>query len=104
VLRYGVSASTKYSQGDIVRQIRISILNNDEERRQRWMLELSKNQRKNLSRLNAMPDFLASLDKKIPFFGLWEEITIGIFDVFARLHCPEVWNAPNRLCKILTDG
>jgi hypothetical protein len=54
------------------------------------MLELNKNQRKNLSRLNAMPDFLASLDKKISFFGLWEEITIGTFDSFARLHCPEV--------------
>jgi hypothetical protein len=51
---------------DIFRQVRISTLAGDMPRRQKWLGRLQKNPQKNLLKVEAIPEFLGSLDALIP--------------------------------------
>ncbi|KAL2047106.1 hypothetical protein N7G274_001125 [Stereocaulon virgatum] len=80
VLRGHAANSTKYYDGDLVRQIRISTLHGDTTRRRKWLARLSKNMQRCLLRLEALPErFVDSLDALIPFAGLWPALQPGTF-------------------------
>ena len=82
----------RYYDGDILRQIRISTINGDVARRDKWLVRLSKSKQDWVTRLEALPQrFLDSLDDLIPFAGLWPAIQIGTFPRLLNLHCYEVF-------------
>lgn len=82
--------ASRWYDGDIIRQIRLSTLAEDSSRREKWLARLSKSKRKCLLRLEALPrNFLESLDVLIPFAGLWPPVQAGTFPRLLNLHCPE---------------
>ena len=63
--------TSRWYDGDIIRQIRLSTQAEDSLRREKWLARLCKSKRKCLLRLEALPkNFLKSLDVLIPFAGL----------------------------------
>jgi len=83
--------ASRWYDGDIIRQIRLSTLAGDSSRRDKWLARLLNSKPKCLLRLEALPGtFLESLDDLIPFAGLWPPVQAGTFPRLANLHCPEV--------------
>ncbi len=83
--------ASKWFDGDIIRQIRISTLAGDSARRAKFLARFSKSKAKCFLRLEALPGkFLESWDSLIPFAGLWPPVQAGTFPRLLKLHCPEV--------------
>ena len=84
--------ASRWYDGDIIRQIRLSTLADDSSGREKWLARLATNsKRRCLQRLEALPGtFLESWDDLIPFAGLWPSVKLGTFPRLAKLHCPEV--------------
>ncbi|KAK9341875.1 hypothetical protein V1522DRAFT_455243 [Lipomyces starkeyi] len=90
VLREHDPNCAKYYDGDILRQIRISTIQGDTARREKFLARLSKSKQDCVKRLELLPEeFWDSLDALIPFAGLWPAIFIGAFPRLLNLHCPE---------------
>lgn len=92
VLRERDPKSKKYYDGDILRQIRISTLNGDVERRKRFFAKFqSKSKEDMVKRLEAQPpELLDSFDDLIPFTGLWAVNFVGTLGRMFNMHLPEV--------------
>jgi hypothetical protein len=81
----------KWYDGDILRQIRISTIQGDNVRREKFLARLSTSKQDCVKRLELLPlEFWDSLDGLIQFAGLWPAILIGTFPRLLNLHCPEV--------------
>jgi hypothetical protein len=81
----------KWYDGDILRQIRISTIQDDSVRREKFLARLSPSKQDCVKRLELLPlEFWDSLDGLIQFAGLWPAILIGTFPRLLNLHSPEV--------------
>ncbi|KAH8792221.1 hypothetical protein F5882DRAFT_290887, partial [Hyaloscypha sp. PMI_1271] len=90
VLREHDTSCAKLYDGDILRQIRISTIQGDTARREKFLARLSDSKQDYVKRLEALPEqFWDSLDALIPFAGLWPAILTGTFLRLSNLHCPE---------------
>jgi hypothetical protein len=95
VLRENDPSCAKFYDGDVLRQIRISTIQGDIARREKFLARLSNSKQDYVKRLEALPEqFWDSLDALIPFAGLWPAILIGTFLRLSNLHCPEVFSPP----------
>jgi hypothetical protein len=95
VLREHDPSCAKFYDGDVLRQIRISTIQGDTARREKFLARLSDSKQDYVKRLEALSEqFWDSLDALIPFAGLWPAILIGTFLRLSNLHCPEVFSIP----------
>jgi hypothetical protein len=93
VLREHDPSCAKFYDGDVLRQIRISTIQGDTARREKFLARLSDSKQDYVKRLEALSEqFWDSLDALIPFAGLWPAILIGTFLRLSNLHCPEVFS------------
>lgn len=78
--------------GDVLRQIRISIKRGDVERRDRYINKLPTGNMKELAnRLDGQPmELQSAFDDLTPFRGFWAVNFLGTFGRMFSLHMPEV--------------
>ncbi|KAL8770678.1 MAG: hypothetical protein Q9209_003746 [Squamulea sp. 1 TL-2023] len=110
-LREEHANARSFLDGDIYRHLRNCHLQNDLEGKRKWMARLSAAKRRDVLQLEKRAyaddptrEFTESLDKLLPFTGLWSALQLGTFHRLLSLRCPEemtnylktihrVWNA-----------
>ena len=86
--------SSSYTDGDIFRQIRLSQLQNDRLKEDRWTGQLSNPKERDLRVLLKRTLLTKALDSMLPLRGVWEAFKLGSMDVFLPLRCDEVCYFP----------
>ncbi|KAI9888420.1 MAG: hypothetical protein M1814_000482 [Vezdaea aestivalis] len=83
------SNSQNFSDGEILRYVRLYRLRGDEREAARWVARLSENKQRSCRRLHSSPRLISAIDKLLPYGGLWPAFQLGSMPTILSLRCEE---------------
>ena len=89
-----------YSDGEIVRKIRLYHRKRDDVGEQRWWARLSNTKRKDLRQLLRDAQYALAFDTMLPWPGLWSPIRLGSLHRLLTMKCDEVCRTPSHSVKL----
>ncbi|KAI9893034.1 MAG: hypothetical protein M1814_000918 [Vezdaea aestivalis] len=94
-----------YSDGEIMRRIRMYQNSKEVATEKKWWARLSRSKQRNLKQLQKSPKLWRLVDQLLGFPGLWEPVQLGAFHRLLPLGCTDVRpSAPRILSELTTAG
>jgi hypothetical protein len=82
-----------FCDGEILRHIFFYEARGDTLNGPKWWARLTRDKRKDLKTILAVPGFREVLRDLMNITGLWPPFHIGTFRQYVQLKCPEVWSS-----------